>query len=275
MLSIHKKPTLQIGVWKMPQIFGASEKMHWHFAWLDPSEQCHFYSSFNPSLAELQRAICSSLKIKKTPKLKFITAILPHKLLHRTLIFPPTTQAREAEMQCMLALKNDLPVPLDDVWFDFIMADLPHNKGIRIDLFAIVKSLAREYRASFQPFKLDVLDCASNVLHYAFAYLLPKEERSPHLYNVLCLYQTQDFALAFLEQPMKCLILQKNQGDALSLYQEFCEKYDIKAEKVLFFGEKDSPALAQMPVHWQDVSQPFSLMALGCALWETPIENFE
>lgn len=56
-------------------------------------------------------------------------AISPHLTWSKTLILPQTLNAQECEQQCRFILQKELPIPLDELWFDYLTT--PLKQGFR------------------------------------------------------------------------------------------------------------------------------------------------
>ena len=78
----------------------------------------------------------------------------------------------------------------------------------------------------FQPFKINVLDVASNAILRAFQYLLNEQVRSE---NTLFLFQEDDYCLAICEKSQQLQILQSHEN-LTALYEQFTERFEGQLE---------------------------------------------
>ena len=96
----------------------------------------------------------------------FIGAISPHLTWSKTLILPQTLNAQECEQQCRFILQKELPIPLDELWFDYLTT--PLKQGFRLDITAIRQESANAELAKYLPLKLTALDLLNHSVLRAF-----------------------------------------------------------------------------------------------------------
>jgi len=121
----RKQQKLQIGVSK--------QQDNLYFVWLDElhkvqsiclnTQQKDIFSQLLPHLPQKNSQCC------------FVGAISPHLTWSKTLILPQTLNAQECEQQCRFILQKELPIPLDELWFDYLTT--PLKQGFRLDITAI------------------------------------------------------------------------------------------------------------------------------------------
>ena len=121
---------------------------------------------------------------RKTNQCCFIGAISPHLTWSKTLILPQTLNVQECEQQCRFILQKELPIPLDELWFDYLTT--PLKQGFRLDITAIRQESANAELAKYLPLKLTALDLLNHSILRAFYAILGQEP-----INTLFLYQDQ------------------------------------------------------------------------------------
>ncbi len=269
--SLHQSNTLNVGVWQPKGKNGA-----WEFVWQNAQGTPEYLTLFpkdgSLNVNDLHCAIDESLNHHgKRPTLRMITAALPAMLSQKTLILPAHTQRHAAREHCEMALKAQLPVSLDQVWFDYMLTPLADNQGSRLDIFAILKEIARNYVQDFAPLSLHVLESVSNVLQYAGRFLAPTAKG-----NLLYLYQRDHLGLAIAPQSLHTAIFQTESHNAADLYAKFYEKFqpsEKPSDKENHIQPIDQVILLQDPQSTNQLSNalvvksPVPVLALGCALW--------
>ena len=115
------------------QIGVSKQQDNLYFVWLDElhkvqsiclnAQQKDIFSQLLPHLPQKNSQCC------------FIGAISPHLTWSKTLILPQTLNAQECEQQCRFILQKELPIPLDELWFDYLTT--PLKQGFRLDITAI------------------------------------------------------------------------------------------------------------------------------------------
>ena len=146
--------TLQIGIHRKQGDFD--------FVWFDELEQPQCYqASINDS--DLKNRFLRHLKTQsqgKTFSLQFVASISAYLTWSKVLMLPQILNAQECHQQCKFVIEKELPIPLDELWFDYIST--PLKQGFRLEITAIREASAQTYLQDFQPFKINVLDI---VLH--------------------------------------------------------------------------------------------------------------
>ena len=201
------------------QIGVSKQQDNLYFVWLDA-----FHKVQSICLNGQQKDIFSHLLPhlpQKTSQCCFIGAISPHLTWSKTLILPQTLNVQECEQQCRFILQKELPIPLDELWFDYLTT--PLKQGFRLDITAIRKESANAELAKYLPLKLTVLDLLNHSILRAFYVILGQEP-----INTLFLYQDQQGCLAVCERLQQRQVLQ-SQHDLSELYQQFIQQriFDI------------------------------------------------
>lgn len=156
---------IQVGLYKTENTYQC--------LWFDQKKVPHFMqSSSHLSIKEIQSQLNASdvvdNKIKKKPK--FIVSIQPQHIWTRSLLLPHLLTPQESEQQCHFLLENELPTPLEQLWFDYCTT--PLKQSCRLDIFAIIKNTAKDYLKKYSPLLISVLDSHSHAIVRAFQYLL-------------------------------------------------------------------------------------------------------
>ena len=109
------------------QIGVSKQQDNLYFVWLDEfnkvqsiclnGQQKDIFSQLLPHLPQKNSQCC------------FVGAISPHLTWSKTLILPQTLNAQECEQQCRFILQKELPIPLDELWFDYFTT--PLKQGFR------------------------------------------------------------------------------------------------------------------------------------------------
>ena len=252
--SLKNHRTLQIGVHR--------KQGNFDFVWLDELEEPQCYqASINDS--DLKNRFLRHLKTQyqgKTFSLQFVASISAHLTWSKVLMLPQILNAQECHQQCKFVIEKELPIPLEELWFDY--RSTPLKQGFRLDVTAIRKSSAQTYLQDFQPFKINVLDVASNAILRAFQYLLNEQVRSE---NTLFLFQEDDYCLAICERAQQSQILQSHEN-LTALYEQFSERFEWQLERIFVYQLPLSYTL--LPEHWQRVETDLPFIALGNALWQ-------
>ena len=185
------------------QIGVSKQQDNLYFVWLD-----EFHKVQSICLNGQQKDIFSQLLPhlpQKTNQCCFIGAISPHLTWSKTLILPQTLNAQECEQQCRFILQKELPIPLDELWFDYLA--MPLKQGFRLDITAIRQESANAELEKYLPLKLTALDSLNHSILRAFYAILGQEP-----INTLFLYQDQQGCLAVCERLQQRQVLQ-SQGD--------------------------------------------------------------
>ena len=247
------------------QIGVSKQQDNLYFVWLDA-----FHKVQSICLNGQQKDIFSQLLPhlpQKTNQCCFIGAISPHLTWSKTLILPQTLNVQECEQQCRFILQKELPIPLDELWFDYLTT--PLKQGFRLDITAIRQQSAKAELVKYSPLKLTVLDLLNHSILRAFYVILGQEP-----INTLFLYQDQQGCLAVCERLQQRQVLQ-SQHDLSELYQQFIQRFPEKIEQVYVYQTPDilnSRTIESLPQNWQRIETDLPVIALGNALWQTDLK---
>ena len=247
------------------QIGVSKQQDNLYFVWLDA-----FHKVQSICLNGQQKDIFSHLLPhlpQKTNQCCFIGAISPHLTWSKTLILPQTLNVQECEQQCRFILQKELPIPLDELWFDYLTT--PLKQGFRLDITAIRQQSAKAELVKYSPLKLTVLDLLNHSILRAFYVILGQEP-----INTLFLYQDQQGCLAVCERLQQRQVLQ-SQSDLSELYQQFIQRFPETIEQVYVYQTPDilnSRTIESLPQNWQRIETDLPVIALGNALWQTDLK---
>ena len=247
------------------QIGVSKQQDNLYFVWLDA-----FHKVQSICLNGQQKDIFSHLLPhlpQKTSQCCFICAISPHLTWSKTLILPQTLNVQECEQQCRFILQKELPIPLDELWFDYLTT--PLKQGFRLDITAIRQESANAELAKYLPLKLTALDLLNHSILRAFYAILGQEPT-----NALFLYQDQQGCLAVCERLQQRQVLQ-SQSDLSELYQQFIQRFPETIEQVYVYQTPDilnSRTIESLPQDWQRIETDLPFIALGNALWQTDLK---
>ena len=247
------------------QIGVSKQQDNLYFVWLD-----EFHKVQSICLNGQQKDIFSQLLPylpQKTNQCCFIGSISPHLTWSKTLILPQTLNAQECEQQCRFILQKELPIPLDELWFDYLTT--PLKQGFRLDITAIRKESANAELAKYLPLKLTALDLLNHSILRAFYAILGQEPT-----NTLFLYQDQQGCLAVCERLQQRQVLQ-SQSDLFELYQQFIQRFPETIEQIYVYQTPDilnSHTIESLPKNWQRIETDLPFIALGNALWQTDLK---
>ena len=251
--------TLQIGIHRKQGYFD--------FVWFDELEQPQCYQIFVND-KDFKNRFLQHLKIQfqgKTFPLQFVASISAHLTWSKVLMLPQILNAQECHQQCKFVIEKELPIPLDELWFDYIST--PLKQGFRLEITAIREASAKTYLLDFQPFRINVLDVVPHSILRAFQYLLNEQVRSE---NTLFLFQEDDYCLAICERSQQSQILQSHENLTV-LYEQFTERFEGKLEQVFVYQIPSShTALLE---NWQRVETDLPFIALGNALWQKDLHQ--
>ena len=251
--------TLQIGIHRKQGYFD--------FVWFDELEQPQCYQIFVND-KDFKNRFLQHLKIQfqgKTFPLQFVASISAHLTWSKVLMLPQLLNSQECHQQCKFVIEKELPIPLDELWFDYIST--PLKQGFRLEITAIREASAQTYLQNFQPFKINVLDVVPHTILRAFQYLLNEQVRSE---NTLFLFQEDDYCLAICERSQQSQILQSHENLTV-LYEQFTERFEGKLEQVFVYQiPSGHTALLE---NWQRVETDLPFVALGNALWQKDLHQ--
>ncbi|EIJ67249.1 pilus assembly protein PilM [Pasteurella bettyae] len=200
---------------------------------------------------------------KQKLELKLITAALPNQLWNQTLFLPDTLNEQECEQQCEFFLQRDLPISLEEVWYDYCASHL--KGGTRLDIFAIMRKVAEHQIMMFEPFGLDVLDSAIYAIERAYRFILKAQFND----EAAMLYQDELYSLAVQRKGQQLRVLQLAETSLSELYEQFCARYQDIPEYCYAYSATN----ASHSSDWQLIETDLPLMALGAALWTEEPEN--
>ncbi|QOR25348.1 competence protein ComA [Haemophilus parainfluenzae] len=236
-----------------------------YFVWLD-----EFYKVQSICLNGQQKDIFPQLLSHLSQKANqccFIGSISPHLTWSKTLILPQTLNAQECEQQCRFILQKELPIPLDELWFDYL--SMPLKQGFRLDITAIRQESANAELEKYLPLELTALDLLNHSILRAFYAILGQEP-----INTLFLYQDQQGCLAVCERLQQRQVLQ-SQGHLSELYQQFTHRFPETIEQIYVYQTPDilnSHTIGLLPQDWQRIETDLPFIALGNALWQTDLK---
>lgn len=263
MALLQKVAQIRVGI-------SCAEK-HFECLWFNDQQQPHFYQLQKQSDQPLEQQIIQ--QIKKTLvqprkiKVQFVSAILPHQLWLKTLIFPHILNATECEQQCQYLLEKELPIPIEELWFDYTTSLF--KQGMRFDLFALKSEIGQQHLRQFYPLKISILDTAPHCLLKAVKYLKPDFDQQ----NTLFIYQDDQFSIALRNSAQEWQLVSQSCMDINQLYQQFTQRYGAEITQILVYKKQQlSPQLAQPH---QTLTSEFPLIALGCALWQKDLVQNE
>ena len=251
--------TLQIGIHRKQGYFD--------FVWFDELEQPQCYQIFVND-KDFKNRFLQHLKIQfqgKTFPLQFVASISAHLIWSKVLMLPQLLNSQECHQQCKFVIEKELPIPLDELWFDYIST--PLKQGFRLEITAIREASAQTYLQDFQPFRINVLDVVPHSILRAFQYLLNEQVRSE---NTLFLFQEDDYCLAICERSQQSQILQSHENLTV-LYEQFTERFEGKLEQVFVYQIPSSHT--ELLENWQRVETDLPFVALGNALWQKDLHQ--
>ena len=251
--------TLQIGIHRKQGYFD--------FVWFDELERPQCYQIFVND-KDFKNRFLQHLKIQfqgKTFPLQFVASISAHLTWSKVLMLPQILNVQECHQQCKFVIEKELPIPLDELWFDYIST--PLKQGFCLEITAIREASARTYLQDFQPFRINVLDVIPHTILRAFQYLLNEQVRSE---NTLFLFQEDDYCLAICERSQQSQILQSHENLTV-LYEQFTERFEGKIEQIFVYQIPSSHT--PLPENWQRVETDLPFIALGNALWQKDLHQ--
>lgn len=261
---IRKNTVTQVGIWLTEDYF--------EFLWFDQKNRPHFYcleKDLNQNLEELLiEKISTSLNLaSKNIRIKFITAILPHQVWSKTLLFQNFLSEEECHQQSQYILQKELPFPLEELWFDYMTT--PLKQGMRMDIFAIRIEIAQQYLTKFYPFKIDVLDTLPCCLSKALRYL----SADYSLQSSLFLYQDEQHSIALQNHTTEWRIISKTRQELTALYQQFNQHYAQETKNILIYQKQKAPI--ELALAYQIIESKFPLIPLGASLWQKDLYQNE
>ncbi|MFD0966504.1 competence protein ComA [Seminibacterium arietis] len=246
---------IQVGLYKTENTYQC--------LWFDQKKVPHFMqSSSHLSIKEIQSQLNASdvvdNKIKKKPK--FIVSIQPQHIWTRSLLLPHLLTPQESEQQCHFLLENELPTPLEQLWFDYCTT--PLKQSCRLDIFAIIKNTAKDYLKKYSPLLISVLDSHSHAIVRAFQYLLNLSDEE--INEKLFLYKDSECCLAIQQKSGQFRTVQHSKNNILIIFEHFCQRYNERPTEIYFYSTSE---IKKTPQQWNQVNTDLPFIALGNALW--------
>ncbi|MFZ7276471.1 competence protein ComA [Avibacterium endocarditidis] len=242
----------QVGVWKQGE--------NYECVWFDEKNQPHASTLSSPiSLPQLAAQLIPQSGNNSLKTIKFITAISPQYTWIKNLLLPQILTATECEQQCRFLLSQELPLPLEEIWFDY--QSEPLKQGFKMSIFAIKKQTALDYLNAYAPFPIQVLDCCIHAIIRAFQYLTGVSTEK----QVLFLYQDKQHTFALQPNASAVQFMQQTDKNLTALAEMFCQRYSLQPEQIYYYCDDLPNAL---PDHWQKVETDLPFIALGNALWQ-------
>lgn len=98
---------------------------------------------------------------------------IPHHYIWRKYIFLPKLRTPSLiYRQVIQAIKQELPVPLTEIYFDYSLAEQPDGESVRVIIYALRKSFAEPLIVTPNT----VLDCELHCAQRALHFLQPESE---------------------------------------------------------------------------------------------------
>ncbi|MDU8925549.1 competence protein ComA [Pasteurellaceae bacterium LIM206] len=239
--------------------------------WFDQDRQTHTFILPPEQTAGLEERINADVSHylrHNAFTLRWIGNIAPVQIWSKSMVLPAVLSQSECEQQCRYTLQHELPVQLDEVWFDYCAYAL--KQGMRLDIFAVVETVVQEHLNRFRPVRLDVLDNAVHSMLRAFTFLRGEESHEQHADDTLFLYRDEQFALAVKNTTHKLLSLQRTSLKLTELFHQFCSHYaEVPAHCVAYSRVPHEEYLPS----WRRVETELPLLALGAALWQCERRN--
>ncbi|OOF61128.1 pilus assembly protein PilM [Rodentibacter pneumotropicus] len=259
LMSYKKRKIVQVGVYQ--------QQGHIQFVWLDNLKQVQFLS-FLISEANIKTQLMARV-VRNFPQnrlqLRLIGCVSPHFTWSKTLILPHMLNTQECEQQCSFVLQKELPIPLDELWFDYAGTDL--KQGFRLDIHAIRQQTACEVQRICDELLLNVLDVAHHAIMRTFCFLLGKEVQE----NALYLYQDESHCFAIMNVS-HCQQLLQTSENLTALYAQFCQRFDVEIERIYVYQTVDTEQ-TDLPENWRRVMTNLPFIALGNALWQRDLHQ--
>lgn len=232
-------------------------QQHIDVCYFDQQNQPHFFTQPQSQASHIVQKIMENLATDKV-KLRFISALSPHHIWYKSLLLPQQLNATECDQQCRFILEQELPIPLNELWFDYRTDCL--KQGFKLELFAVKKDLAKDYLRQFFPLQINVLDSITHSILRATEYLaqtrLDKES--------VVIYQDSQLQMAIQPLPHQNVVLQQTYGNLTALLSQFCQRYTIEPQQIFVYRQN---AESILNARLLETELPF--IALGNALWQS------
>ncbi|AOF53028.1 pilus assembly protein PilM [Rodentibacter caecimuris] len=253
-MSYKKRKIVQVGVYQ--------QHSHVQFVWLDNLKQVQFLS-FLMSETNIKAQLIARV-MQDFPQnhlqLYLVGCVSPHLTWSKNLILPHALNAQECEQQCRFILQEELPIPLEELWFDYLTTDL--KQGFRLDIYAIRRQIACETQRISDELLLNVLDVAYHSMMRAFRFLLGDVQK-----NSLYLYQDESHCFALTDTAHSQQFLQTSEN-LTALYSKFCQRFNVEIEYVYVYVYRTTNVeQTDLPENWRQVKTDIPFIALGNALW--------
>lgn len=261
--------TIQIGVWKRGEI--------WEAVWFSPNQE-EIRPHFTRTEEFLTGWLIQHFDMKKRPlRFNYIVSLLPNHIWCKTLILPQVLNAQECEQQITAIIEKELPLPLDQLWFDYRSEML--KQGMKLEISVVIQETAKDWLEQYAPLSVSVLDNTAHAVFRAFRYLKPEMPK-----NTLYLYHDENFCLALQESAQEFHVLQQQNMPAEQLVQRFTERYQTEIEQICIYRRTaDSEQNRELPksavknhhvfANAVYLSTELPFIALGNALWRTDLHQ--
>ncbi|ABR74065.1 hypothetical protein CBG46_01815 [Actinobacillus succinogenes] len=262
--------TIQIGVWKQGDI--------WEAVWFLPNQEQN-RPNFIRTEEFLTAWFIEHLTTKKRPlRFNYVVSLLPNHIWCKTLILPQVLNTQECEQQVTATIEKELPLPLEQLWFDYRSEML--KQGMKLEISVVIQETAKSWLEQYAPLSVSVLDNTAHAVFRAFRYLKPELPN-----NTLYLYHDEHFCLALQETVQEFYVLQQQCMSSALLFQRFKERYQTDIEQICIYHRtdierhrEDNSAESAVKNHqiltsavYLSAELPF--IALGNALWRTDLHQ--
>ncbi|MFQ1014872.1 hypothetical protein [Avibacterium paragallinarum] len=250
---ISCKKQLQIGIWKGIRTCD--------FVWFDEENSPRFCViendiSFERLKPNLLVGGCNySLKT-----LKFVASITSQYTWIKTLLLPHSLTISEYEQQCRFLLSQELPIIIDDIWFDYQVEQL--KEGVKLTVYAVKKKIAEDYLKIYQPLSIQVLDCISNTVIRAFHYFIDYKIEKKSLF----FYQDEVYVFIINPNTNQIQTIHKTKISLTTLYEKFCQRYSFDCDQVYYYSSLNNTQ--EYSPDWIRIDTDIPFIALGNALWK-------
>ena len=254
LMPYKKRQVIQIGVYRQHGRF--------QVVWLNPQKLVQFLS-FSIEETNLYAKLTARLTADFPQiriQLRVVGCISPHLTWSKTLILPHSLSVQECERQCQFVLQKELPIALNELWFDYRAK--PLKQGFRLDIHAVRRQTAMDFQCDYDKLPLQVLDLMPHAILRAFHFVL-----SERCENSLYLYQDVQHGFALMEAAHQPQMLQAT-GNLITLFEQFCRRFESKIERVYFYRTVDCEPI-DLPADWNQVTTDAPFIALGNCLWQT------
>ena len=133
---------------------------------------------------------------------------IPYQYIWRKHYVTANTHSQTAQhKQVLQMIKQELPIPLEEMYFDFTTTEIPNQNVKRVSIYALRKAFADPLIIN----KQTVLDCELHCWQRGIHSLLNNEQQTPKMFN----YVYQNKAFTFKENEL--LLCPEIPEDAISL----------------------------------------------------------